>query len=296
MGPQKVTKLDLSGKKFGNISILSRAATNVRNWIGVCDCTPDKQREFNGSRLAAGKITHCGCQRSAHGHTAKKSRSPTYVSWQDMKARHKASKGKGHYGAGKYARAYDARWKDFAVFLADMGERPPGTTLDRIDPLNGVYYKDNCRWATRVEQDYNRTDTIMYDLGGRITGSALDWSRWFSKRLGKEMSVEDFKGIVKYFTVDQLWSSLHPQAPTVQQLRDAADASSLAEKRRLHAEAMAAISRENAHMRGEEYKNQSTFVVYSHREDDNTEDTGQVEEISEADMQDWEDAGWVRPE
>ena len=52
----------------------------------------------------------------------------------------------------------DPRWHEYPNFLADMGERPEGLTLDRIDNDRG-YCKDNCRWATRKEQQNNRRNS-----------------------------------------------------------------------------------------------------------------------------------------
>jgi len=52
-----------------------------------------------------------------------------------------------------------ARWRTYENFLADMGSRPPGMTLDRID-VNGNYEPGNCRWATPVEQQRNRRTNI----------------------------------------------------------------------------------------------------------------------------------------
>lgn len=56
-------------------------------------------------------------------------------------------------------------WKVFENFLQDMGERPPGTSLDRIDNDKG-YSLENCRWASWVEQQNNRRDTIKLTLNG----------------------------------------------------------------------------------------------------------------------------------
>ncbi len=50
--------------------------------------------------------------------------------------------------------------KSFEAFLRDMGERPPGTTIDRRDNDKG-YFKDNCRWATATEQHHNRRPFVV---------------------------------------------------------------------------------------------------------------------------------------
>jgi len=91
-----------------------------------------------------------------HGHTGQGGyQSPTYVSWQHMRARcdrpsHQKFK---QYGARGIAVC--DRWQTFANFLADVGERPDGTTLDRIDNAKG-YEPGNCRWATAEQQNRNR--------------------------------------------------------------------------------------------------------------------------------------------
>ena len=67
------------------------------------------------------------------------------------------------------------RWLSFAVFLADMGERPPGTTLDRIDNSRG-YEPGNCRWADTRTQSSNRSDNRQITIG-RETLTLAEWSR-----------------------------------------------------------------------------------------------------------------------
>jgi hypothetical protein len=63
----------------------------------------------------------------------------------------------------------------FPTFLRDMGPRPPGTSLDRIDN-NGPYSKENCRWATPVEQSNNRRNRVVLRIG-EIERTSTEWSK-----------------------------------------------------------------------------------------------------------------------
>ncbi|MBB5508179.1 hypothetical protein [Paraburkholderia atlantica] len=87
------------------------------------------------------------------------------------------------------------RWRKFENFLGDMGERPPGTSLDRID-VNGNYEPGNCRWATRNQQALNtRANKFIEFNGERLTHS--EWcaklgvkKTTFSRRVRKGWTIE----------------------------------------------------------------------------------------------------------
>jgi len=66
------------------------------------------------------------------------------------------------------------RWDDFANFLADMGEKPEGMTIERID-TNGDYEPGNCKWATMKDQNRNRRSTIYIDRNG-VNLCVKDWA------------------------------------------------------------------------------------------------------------------------
>lgn len=105
-----------------------------------------------------------------HGHRGRKEQmcSATYSTWTAMLARCSNEKNDNYHLYGGAGISVCSEWRDsFIKFLEDMGERPRGKTIDRIDPSLG-YFKDNCRWATNKEQARNRVTTNKIELFGEI--------------------------------------------------------------------------------------------------------------------------------
>ncbi len=98
----------------------------------------------------------------------------THKSWESMKQRCLNPNAPDFHNYGGRGVYVCSRWKDsFENFLADMGERPQGTSLDRIDNSKG-YEPNNCRWATATEQQENRrTNPIITYQGRAIAIAAL---------------------------------------------------------------------------------------------------------------------------
>ena len=89
---------------------------------------------------------------------------PTYKSWSEMKRRcDHPEVSTGHYENVTYCE----RWKDFEEFYKDMGDRPKGTSLDRINTY-GNYEPCNCRWADIITQENNRTNNKKYLIDGEL--------------------------------------------------------------------------------------------------------------------------------
>jgi hypothetical protein len=103
-------------------------------------------------------------------------RRPEYTAWAHMKTRclNQNSPDYAYYG-GRGIRVCD-RWKDsFNAFFQDMGPKPRGTSLDRIDP-NGDYETGNCRWATKIQQQQNRRMSLWLTYGNKAM-VATEWAK-----------------------------------------------------------------------------------------------------------------------
>ena len=99
---------------------------------------------------------------------------PTYRSWYNMKSRCNNPNYKNSYLWKGKGIKYPDRWESFIFFLSDMGERPEGTSLDRIDG-NKSYSKLNCRWATPKEQMNNTYNNRFLSFNGQ-TMTLQQWA------------------------------------------------------------------------------------------------------------------------
>lgn len=116
-----------------------------------------------------------GVPRLRHGHNPAGSPSRTYRSWKSMKDRCRLACTNRYENYGGKGISFCKRWDSFENFLADMGERPPNKTLDRIDPSKD-YQPDNCRWADIKTQNRNRRASRRSTTG--ISGVLSRGKRW----------------------------------------------------------------------------------------------------------------------
>src|SRR5574341_1719101 len=186
--------VDRSGHRIGRLSVLSRAPNHGYKVYWLCRCVCGKEVERAASNLSRHQEKQsCGClqketlaaqlrkRNTRHGHCAGRGpggRSPTYGSWRAMVYRCHSPSDSSYAKYGAKGVMVCARWrKNFENFLADMGERPNGTTLDRIDNTKG-YEPGNVRWATATTQQNNRSCTQFIEFEGR----RLSIGQWATER------------------------------------------------------------------------------------------------------------------
>jgi hypothetical protein len=184
----EMKKKDLSGMIFGRLEAVqwhSKSKNGTSKWL--CKCVCGNEKIVFATALLSGQTQSCGCLAGElasvrlikHGHTSvcnqkvgNDRRSPTYITWDRMLARCNDPSNKYYHGCGI---TVCEAWLDFSNFLKDMGERPDGKTIDRIDNTKG-YSLDNCRWATPIQQGNNRKNNVILTHNG-ISKTVTEWCK-----------------------------------------------------------------------------------------------------------------------
>lgn len=178
MGTATKTRFDLTGKRFGRLTVIKRGKRNAqlaRWWICLCDC--GNYCEIRAGQLRNGGTKSCGCYYR---------RQKGLANYHPLKAIYYSMLHRCHSPSNTNYKRYGGRgitvcdfWRQsMENFINDMGERPSGYQLERIDNNKG-YFKENCRWATIEEQSNNKSTNkfIEYD------GIALTYQQW-AKKIG----------------------------------------------------------------------------------------------------------------
>lgn len=175
--------LDLHGHAWGRWRVIGRVpqpeGKEGKGTFWLCVCTCGGTQVMEGGRITAGRGSS-GCYKCRNHGATVGGQTAEYRSWRGMKERCLNPNHVGYaiYG-GRGVKVCDRWLSGFDKFLEDMGPRPAGHSLDRIDP-NGDYEPGNCRWANAKEQALNQrtpklTDEQVAAILRLIEAGASQW-------------------------------------------------------------------------------------------------------------------------
>ncbi len=176
---------DLTGKTFGHWTVINYECTKDSHSYWQCQCKCGTVKLVNGPRLRQGRSTSCGCLRAErcralsfkHGEATHGAETVEWKTWIGMLGRCVNPQHVNYKYYGARGIKVCERWKEwYEHFLSDMGRRPSRThSIDRIDN-DGDYCPENCRWATRREQNANRRNNKFLTALGK-TQIMIEWER-----------------------------------------------------------------------------------------------------------------------
>lgn len=180
---------ELSGRTvFGELTVLriERDPTRGRRHYALCRCSCGAEKAVRIDHLRTGMVNSCGhisrdkarerigkviAAATKHG----LHKSPAYSTWHGMHQRCYNPNHKAYHRYGGRGIKVCRRWHKFENFYADMGEPPPRHELDRKNN-DGPYSPKNCQWATRIQQQNNRSTNRSITIGG-ATKTVAQWAR-----------------------------------------------------------------------------------------------------------------------
>ncbi len=167
----------LLGMQFGRLKVIGSSRSDTNRIVWACICVCGNKSFVRGSHLKSGTVVSCGCHaadkarsRATHG----LSRTTTHTIWKSMRARCNNKNTRGFEWYGGRGISVCEEWNSFDRFLSDMGVRPAGMSIDRIDNEKN-YESGNCRWATNGEQSRNRRSNCNITFNGK-TMCRKDWA------------------------------------------------------------------------------------------------------------------------
>lgn len=170
-------QIDLTAKRYGRwlVSALAWRTGEDIFWRCICNC--GNKRSVSGHSLRSNRSKSCGClhrelsrQRKKHG----LSRSRIYHVWADMRQRCENIKHPSFRDYGGRGITVCRRWQSFPHFSSDMGPRPHGSAIERINNQDG-YNPSNCMWASRKQQQRNRRGNRVLRINGQ-SKCVAEWS------------------------------------------------------------------------------------------------------------------------
>lgn len=174
------------GDVFGRLTVTELGVVHVSSGgreyrAAMCACECGSTKTVPLSSLVTGNTRSCGCflSESTSTRSTKHSKygTPTYYAWSAMIQRCTNPKNPGYKNYGGRGISIDPAWLDFEVFYTDMGDPPPGLSLDREDN-DGAYNKHNCRWADRTTQSRNQRSQVGTKSGFRGVSPCTQTGKW----------------------------------------------------------------------------------------------------------------------
>ena len=170
---QRQRRVDLIGKVFSHLTVVSVCETDDRFYNCVCSCGNVKRSFF--VHLTMGKAISCGCVKKPGPAKHRKIFTKAWYAWSAMKQRCLNPNHKYYHRYGGRGITICDRWHDFVNFLDDMGEPEDDLTLERIDNDDG-YHPGNCEWMPWEHQHNNKEKSIIISYDGRAQ-TISQWAR-----------------------------------------------------------------------------------------------------------------------